>query len=248
MHKHTLLSGVSVVLHGALQAEATSRTLPLYLTMNREDLKELSYAHYWDERYTKERTEPHEDDSDSYEWFRTFAKLRPFLEKHLPKPLDLTFPRILHLGNGTSTLPADLFSFGYHNQVSIDFSAIAVDTMRSRHADLGSSLEWLVRDVRNMQFSNQSFDVAIDKGTLDAMLHGSLWDPEDEVRENVSAYVNEVARVLKPGGKWLYVSYRQPHFLKPLLARESVWKIEVETLQDSPGSFEYFGFVMTKHI
>lgn len=24
------------------------------------------------------------------------------------------------------------------------------------------------------------------------MLHGSLWDPEDDVKENVGAYINEV--------------------------------------------------------
>jgi len=30
------------------------------------------------------------------------------------------------------------------------------------------------------------------QGTLDAMLHGSLWDPEDDVKENVGAYINEV--------------------------------------------------------
>jgi hypothetical protein len=27
---------------------------------------------------------------------------------------------------------------------------------------------------------------------MDAMLHGSLWDPEDDVKENVGLYVNEV--------------------------------------------------------
>ena len=56
----------------------------------------------------------------------------------------------------------------------------------------------------------------------------------------------QVARVLKPGGRWLYVTYRQPHFLKPLLAREHTWTMQVETLEDTPGSFEYFGFVITK--
>jgi len=30
------------------------------------------------------------------------------------------------------------------------------------------------------------------QGTLDAMLYGSLWDPEDEVKKNVGAYVDEV--------------------------------------------------------
>ena len=93
------------------------------------------------------------------------------------------------------------------------------------------------------------------------MLHGSLWDPEDDVKKNVSAYVDEVgrskrvkyrtdglqvARVLKPGGLWLYITFRQPHFLKPLLRKDDVWDIEVETLEDAPGTFEYFGFIISK--
>lgn len=49
-----------------------------------------------------------------------------------------------------------------------------------------------------MTFPDASFDMAIDKATLDAMLYGSLWDPSDEVKENVKAYVDEVcSRVQK---------------------------------------------------
>jgi EEF1A lysine methyltransferase 4 len=134
---------------------------------------------------------------------------------------------------------------GYRDQVSFDFSLTAIEAMRVKHADL--ALEWKVMDVRKMELVDGLFNVAIDKGTLDAMLHGSLWDPEDDVKANVRAYVDEVARVLKPGGTWLYITYRQPHFLKPLLAREGVWTIQVETLEDAPGTFEYFGFVIRKH-
>lgn len=43
-----------------------------------------------------------------------------------------------------------------------------------------------------MTFLPSSFDIAIDKATLDAMLYGSLWDPEPEVRKNVGDYVDEV--------------------------------------------------------
>lgn len=56
----------------------------------------------------------------------------------------------------------------------------------------------------------------------------------------------QVARILKPEGKWLYITYRQPHFIRPLLTRD-VWSLTVETLQDKPGSIEYFAWVMSKH-
>ena len=52
---------------------------------------------------------------------------------------------------------------------------------------------WLCEDVRDMPIiESQSIDVAFDKGTLDAMIFGSPWDPPDEVKENASRYMNEV--------------------------------------------------------
>jgi len=39
---------------------------------------------------------------------------------------------------------------------------------------------------------SHSIDVAIDKGTLDAMISGSLWDPPDVVRTNTKKYIDEV--------------------------------------------------------
>lgn len=79
------------------------------------------------------------------------------------------------------------------------------------------------------------------------MLYGSQWDPPNEVQENVRKYVDEVARILKPSGKWLYITFRQPHFVKPHLFREGLWDVVVERLEDGPGAFEYFAYVMTKN-
>jgi ubiquinone/menaquinone biosynthesis C-methylase UbiE len=141
-------------------------------------------------------------------------------------------------------LTADLYSLGYHNQVSIDFSRVAIEAMKTKHQAL--NLDWKVMDVRKLEMPDASFDVATDKGTLDAMLHGSPWDPEDDVKANVKAYVDEVARVLKPGGRWFYITNLQPHFLKPLLPRPNTWDMKVEILQDVGGSFAYSGFVMTR--
>ena len=42
------------------------------------------------------------------------------------------------------------------------------------------------------EFEDNSFEAAIDKGTLDAMIWGSPWDPPPDVRKNTSEYINEV--------------------------------------------------------
>jgi len=63
-----------------------------------------------------------------------------------------------------------------------------MERMRSKYPEMS----WEVMDVRHLDFEASTFVVAIDKGTLDAMLHGSLWDPPTDVRKNVAEYVNEV--------------------------------------------------------
>lgn len=35
--------------------------------------------------------------------------------------------------------------------------------------------------------------------------------------------------------------------MKPFLAREGLWDLSVEVLDDGAGTFEYFAFKMTKH-
>ncbi len=72
--------------------------------------------------------------------------------------------------------------------MSVDFSTVLIEQMRSKRPEM----VWEVMDVRHLQYEVSRFEVAIDKGTLDAMLHGSLWDPPADVRANVAQYVDEV--------------------------------------------------------
>ena len=66
--------------------------------------------------------------------------------------------------------------------------------MRERHAQ-EKGIEWRWADVRDMKdLSSDSVDVAFDKGTLDAMIHGSPWSPPDQVLSDTSRYMREVGR------------------------------------------------------
>ena len=78
------------------------------------------------------------------------------------------------------------------------------------------------------------------------MLFGSLMDPPKEVRLNVRKYADEVARVLKPDGQWLYITSVQPRFLRPLLRRDEVWTFTTEEIK-IPGALGYHFYIMTKH-
>jgi len=68
--------------------------------------------------------------------------------------------------------------------------------MRARHAE-EKGIEWRWADVRDMKdVASDSVDVAFDKGTLDAMIHGSPWSPPDQVLSDTSRYMREVGRAV----------------------------------------------------
>lgn len=102
-------------------------------------------------------------------------------------------------------------------------------------------------DVRELKgIDDKSVDVAFDKGTFDAMIHGSPWSPPDDVRENTGRYLKEIHRVLKDDGVFLWVTFRQPHFMKPLLDREGLWDLQLEILGGKGGAFDYYGWAIKK--
>jgi ubiquinone/menaquinone biosynthesis C-methylase UbiE len=55
-----------------------------------------------------------------------------------------------------------------------------------------------------MKIEDNSFDLAIDKSTIDALLCG------DHSFMNVAIMTKEVQRILKVGGIYLIISYGQP--------------------------------------
>lgn len=64
--------------------------------------------------------------------------------------------------------------------------------MRERFAS-DSGIEWMYADVRDLPQSACSVDIAFDKGTLDAMIFGSPWDPPETVKENTGRYIDEAS-------------------------------------------------------
>jgi len=211
--------------------------------MSDAETKRLAHAEYWDGRYAEVGP-----DEQVHEWFRSFNDLEPFFARHLFQVRGPeTAPKILHLGSGDSTIPQDLSRKGYKNQLCVDFSSAVVDTMSKRNADT-EGISWKQLDVRQMdQIPSESIDVAFDKGTLDVMIHGSPWDPPNEVLDNTGRYIREVFRVLKSDGMFIYITYRQPHFIKPLINCKGVdWDIKVDILGGSDSSFDYHGFVLKK--
>ncbi|KAM8850071.1 EEF1A lysine methyltransferase 4 isoform 2-T8 [Spinachia spinachia] len=186
---------------------------------------------YWDERYKTEQC---------YDWLGSFSEFQHILEKHVLKA-----DSILILGCGNSSMSGDMYSAGYHCITNIDYSSVCIATMSDRYSDC-VAMTWRQMDVRHLSFPDASFDVIIEKATLDAIMveEKTPWEVSPQAGGFIHQALTEVGRCLKPGGRFVSVTFASPLFRKRLYARtEYNWSIHK---YGYGGGFEYFVYVMTK--
>ncbi|KAI0372599.1 S-adenosyl-L-methionine-dependent methyltransferase [Pilatotrama ljubarskyi] len=173
--------------------------------------EEYGTKEYWDQRYSQE------SEDSSFDWFKSYSDIADIIRELIPDKSS----RILMLGCGNSTLSQDMYDDGYKNIVNTDYSGILIEKMRHKHAESRPEMEWHEMDIRDLKFEDDSFDVAIDKGTMDAMMtaKADVWDPPEEVVQNCNREVDEVLRVLRKGGIFIYLTFGQPHFRRRYLDR-----------------------------
>jgi len=149
------------------------------------------------------------------------------------------------LGCGNSRLSEDMWEGGYRNIVNIDYSGILIQQMQTRHSQRRPEMQWREMDIRDLLFEDMSFDVAIDKGTMDAMMttKGNVWDPPQQVIDDCNKEVDETLRVLRKGGVFIYLTFGQPHFRRRYLQREGT-TLEIKELGET---FHYYLYIVRKH-
>ncbi|XP_030832553.1 EEF1A lysine methyltransferase 4-like [Strongylocentrotus purpuratus] len=195
------------------------------------DLPDFTTESYWDERFKEEET---------YDWLLKYHQFSHFVEKHVNRN-----ERILMLGCGNSKLSLEMYEDGYHNIVNVDFSSVCIEKMKEKHQHC-PIMQWMVMDIKDLKFPDCSFDVVLEKGTLDALVANERdpWNMTDEGYDVMEQSLTQVSRVLKPGGYFLSITFSQPHFRRPLLARTLLkWNVELMTLGDH---FHFFSFAMEK--
>jgi len=71
-----------------------------------------------------------------------------------------------------------------------------------------------------------------------------VWSPEPEIIEKFVRACTQIYRVLKPEGVYIWMTFGQPHFRRPLLLREPfAWSLKVMQLGEA---FHYYIYVLTK--
>jgi len=173
-------------------------------------------AAYWDARYSSPSTGG-KGRGGFFDWYQAYPALRPILRACVP-----TASRVLMLGCGNSLLSEDMVKDGYQDIVNIDISSVVIEQMKEKHKDI-PQLTYMQLDVRDMSlFGDESFDCIIDKGTLDAMMCG------DDAPHGAFKMLAEVARIMRPGGNYMLITYGAPKERLTLLNQVRChWEVEL---------------------
>lgn len=217
---------------------------------------------YWDDRYA----DPHVTIGASTakgtvnnEWYVGFDRLKPLLLAHSARN-----QRILLLGTGTSTLGENMAENGFARVSAVDYSEASIVAMRNAQRSRVDALrrnppdkppphpfevDYRVMDVTAMTYPERSFDCVVDKATLDTMCQ--LEDEPDEAAPpgpptahpladtHAGRMLAESCRVLKPGGRYVCVTYGEPETRLGLLTAPGLeWDVVAqEVIQKNRATF-----------
>jgi hypothetical protein len=156
------------------------------------------------------------------DWYCDYDSTRPHLPAHIirMKPQDKANVRVLVLGNGISKLPLELYeSEMLRNITCVDCSSTVVKMMRQcfeeqlsvEEADQNiNTVQYLEMDVRDMisHLPNNYFDLVLDKGAIDSLWLGDIYEGEDSKYgdKSVLDIQRNVAKLMRKGGKFIVFS------------------------------------------
>lgn len=171
-------------------------------------MAKYSTVGYWNERYNAE--------NDPFDWYQRWTGLRQVFDGPLAGE-----KKVLHLGCGNSRLAEEMLEDHKHQtHTCIDISEVVIAKMQDRHKDK-PHIHFQQMDALRMTFAPGSFDVAIDKATLDTILCA------DNSVDNSLRYLQEVFKVLKNDGKYFLVTFAAPDERIPYLRRAGLnWRID----------------------
>ena len=154
-------------------------------------------AEYWDKRY---------DAYSPFDWLMTWSHFKDQNLNSFIKHSDT----ILMLGCGSAAFSADMYDDGYTNIVNIDLSSVVIEQMQFASQER-TEMTWEVMNCTDLKYENESFDVCFDKSTMDCIYCC------DNSTHQISEFMCEAWRVLKPGGLFICLSLHAPEKTLPYI-------------------------------
>jgi SAM-dependent methyltransferase len=149
-----------------------------------------------------------------FDWIVSYDYLEPFFHGPEIGVNDYPSKDILVIGCGSSPLSHSLATtLGARLVVSLDNDENCINYMKKKYQG-SENMQWIVHDLvesPNLVLGSDlmrtaSYDLVVDKGTLDAVL----------VEGSIASMLCEIYRVLKTGGVYFLCSLHSPELLEPL--------------------------------
>jgi len=172
-------------------------------------------VNYWNEAFNKGG-----DFQEAFDWLASWSDLQKEIQSVLSKDARLLIP-----GCGNAPFQLDMYDAGYENLVCGDNSPVVIDQMKAACEASNRQIQWDLIDATCMPYESSSFEGVLDKALIDC-LH-CCKDSTQILRR----YLDEVFRVLKPGGILVVVSFHSELSMKTVL-RGRDWQIS--NLDTSP--------------
>jgi ubiquinone/menaquinone biosynthesis C-methylase UbiE len=179
---------------------------------------------YWEERYKS-------SENTTFDWLENYSTLKDIISS---LKINKETGQVLNLGCGNSEFAENMYCDGYKNIKNIDISHNVIKSMSERNKGM-EGLTYEVMDVRELKYDDNSFDLAVDKSTIDALLCG------EDAFINVAKMIKEVQRVLKVGGYYMIVSYGSPEY-RVLHLNRKFEKFKIEILKIEKDFVEEDGY------
>nr|CDS35131.1 methyltransferase protein 10 [Hymenolepis microstoma] len=215
----------------------------------------LGSKEYWDDHYDIElkNFEQFEDEGDI--WFGVSSEER--IIKYLASVETPKDVRILDLGCGNGHFCLELTKRGYSSVTGVDYSENAINLafkLAEKH-DLCDSLNFTCVDILSTESinafspsSDNAYDIAIDKGTFDAItLIPDATDPTRICEKSRDIYIQHTYRLLRPDATFIITSCNwsadelRQEFARPQTTNKAVRKVFEFVCEVPPISTFSFG-------
>jgi len=124
------------------------------------------------------------------------------LYNHLAAEIEIENKTILEVGSGRGGGASMINK--YHKPeklIGLDYSGAAIRLCNRNHKNNG--LSFIEGDAENMPFGAESFDAVINVES-------------SHCYDSMDRFLNEVKKVLRPGGHFLFTDFREPHEISEL--------------------------------
>ena len=148
------------------------------------------------------------------------------------KPTD----KILDVGCGAGRTTFALYELGYHDIIGIDLSKGMINSCTLTKKEKELDIQFLTADATKLPFETETFDVCI------FLFNGLMTIPK---LENRLKAMQEISRVLKSGGKFIFTTHdnNSPEFIDYWTEEKIKWE---KGLQDKR-LYEYGDLIFQKH-